>query len=136
MMGSVIVFLVGFPLIGVLLWIIDPYRRFRKQLDQRSPMLDAELIAMYFSEGKTPAEVVARVRRVFSEQTGLPAEKILPDDDFSFYWDEIDAAPFFESLDTEFDRHFTDDEINLVTSPTVRSVSEWVHRCCQSDIVR
>src|SRR4051812_31570265 len=114
-MSPSVLFLVAvFPTIMVLVWIFDPHRKFSARLQKRSPMSDAEFVAQYFAGTDIPAHVAISVRRIFAEQTGFPADKLLADDDLTFHWNEVDGTPFFESLGREFDHEFTDAEISKV----------------------
>lgn len=83
--------LVGLALVvGLLACWLDPCqregRKFEAELTTREPVSDAEMVARYFATDEVAPEIPAKARRVFAQYMPYPAEKLLPDDDFMFYF--------------------------------------------------
>jgi hypothetical protein len=119
------------PAAAVLVWLFDPHlrrgRTYQAELQARAAVSDGELVARFFEDRQMAAVVAVRVRRVFAEQMGYQADRLLPDDDFGFFWAELDAAPLFEALEREF--AIVIDPVDAeATPPTIRLVTELVHR--------
>jgi len=116
----------GTPL-AVVVWLFDPqirrWRRFKAELRRREPLPDDVLVSQYFVGSEIPADLPGRVRRLFAEHMGYPAEKLLPDDDFS--WEELDCSPLIKAIESEFAIEFTKGELEL-TAFTIRAVSALV----------
>jgi hypothetical protein len=110
----------------VLWWLLaSEYRKiriFETELHQRTPISDEEFATCYSLGGRDAPDVASRVRRVFAEHTGYPAEKILPDDDFWRFVADLDADALLKALEQEFAVTVPDAEAASM-SPTVRSVS-------------
>jgi hypothetical protein len=80
----------------ILAWLVYDLRRQRQyasELRGRVAVSDADLFRLHFVASNVTPDVPGRVRRVFAAQMGYPVEKPLPDDNFAFFWNELDAAP-------------------------------------------
>jgi hypothetical protein len=125
---------VGLILVLAAIWaavrLLDPdlreWRRYEAELRARPLVPDEELVAGYFGSGTIP-DIPARVRRVFAEWMGYPADRLLPDDDFTFFWAELDGEPLIVSLEEEFGAVFPEADV-ATTRPTIRQVSALVQR--------
>jgi len=131
-MGWVIIIL---AVVGLLLsMLLHPDERrarfYEKQFSVRDALNDADLHRQYFT-ADMPLQTPARVRRILAEHMGYPADKILPDDDFMFYWREIDLEDVFKDLEEEFNISVTQSEIRNSTC-TVRSLADLVNRLSKS----
>lgn len=116
--------------VAFLMWLLDPDLRCRRayeaELSLREPISDREWTVRYFPDEEL-ASVTVRVRHIFSDQMGYAAEQLLPDDDFGFFWAELDAAPLLAALESEFDIFISDVDAEA-TRPTIRQVSELVQQ--------
>ncbi len=115
--------------IFVLIWRLDPnqrrWRAFDAVLKGREPVDDVALVARFFPGEDLPADVPPRVRHVFARLMNYPADKLLPDDDLTFFWATVDGEPLLKSLGEEFGVTFTDkDDVKAV--PTIRAVSRLI----------
>lgn len=116
--------------VGMFLWwLLDPNeqrgRAFEAEMVARSPLTDAELVSRYFAGGELATQVPIAVRRIFAEHTTYPAEKLLPDDDLTFFWAELDAAEMIGELESAFGVTFSAAEVER-TPCTIRAVSRLV----------
>ncbi len=117
---------------AVLAWLLDPNRRrereFTAELATREPVSDEELFARYYAAGEAAADAPGRVRRVFARHMDYPADKLLPDDDLLFFWDELDMIDLIRDLEREFGIEITNTDVATVPSCTIRAVSHLVSR--------
>jgi acyl carrier protein len=119
-------------LIAVLLmWWLDPNQRRFRQYDQelatREPLPDAELVTRYFATDDVSPDIPPKVRRVFANYMLYPVEKLLPDDDFGLFWDELDMVDLIKELESEFGIVIS--RLDTERSPcTIRAVSLLVAR--------
>jgi acyl carrier protein len=103
--------LIPFAIIAVALfaivWFFDPEmrrtREYEAQLKTRRPLPDLEMISLYFASDEIDPGVPGLVRRLFAKFMNYPAEKLLPDDDFTNYiWADIDLYDLAKDLESEF----------------------------------
>jgi hypothetical protein len=117
--------------IFVLVWWLDPNlrrgRKFAAGLKTRPPLSDAQMISRYLAEDDVPAEVPGRVRRVFAKFMAYPAEKLLPDDDLTFFWVDLDMIGLFQELESGFGITISPAEAERIPC-TIRGVSLLVAR--------
>ena len=125
-------FLAIFAVIAVLVWFLDPNLRrgrvFTVELATREPVSNEELFARHYAPDEITYDVPGRVRRVFARHMDYPAEKLLPDDDLMFFWDELDMIDLIRDLEQEFGIEITKADVETVTSCTIRAVSHLVSR--------
>jgi hypothetical protein len=111
--------------VAVGIWIFHPdarrARAYAAELRERPAVSNHELFQSHFGGSGVPYDVPGRVRRIFAEELGYPAEKLLPDDDFMFLLNELDAGPLIEALEREFSVTLTHEETER-TAPTIRAV--------------
>ena len=107
--------------VGLLAWRLDPNLRLRRQVAAREPLPDADLAAHYFATDELAPELPAQVRRVLAKHTGLPAERLWPDDDLTFAW-VVDVLVVLADLEEVFGIAITDAEAER-TLCTIRAVS-------------
>jgi hypothetical protein len=123
--GCVIVAVLGL-VVWLLMWRLDPSlrrtREYEAELATREPLPDADMIARHFAMDDVAAEVPSRVRRVFAKHMDYPAEKLLPDDDFAFFWAELDMVDLVRELESGFGIAITNAEAER-TPCTIREVS-------------
>ena len=123
-------FVLFFIAAAFLFWLLDPDQRRRRayedELAARMPVTDNEWADRYFSE-REMVDISLRVRRLFAEQTGYPADQLLPDDDFAFIFVEMNAAELLETLENEYEIVISRADAEA-TPPTIRCVSELVKR--------
>lgn len=86
-----------------LLAVDQRYDDFERTLATRIPLADDELFRRFFAVGEAAEDVPLRVRRLFAKHTQYPAEKLLPDDDLAFFWEEMDQGELIDDLEKEFD---------------------------------
>jgi acyl carrier protein len=117
--------------VALLVWLFDSNLRrgrvFQAELRERAAVPDEELVAQFFPDAGMSAEVPIRIRRLFAEGRGYPADRLLPDDDFGFILDELDAAPLLEELEGMFGIVIPAADAEA-TLPTIRGLSELVQR--------
>jgi hypothetical protein len=122
---SLLLLAVAAVFLWICIWIFHPdarrARAYDAELRERPAVSDYELFQSHFGGSGVPHDVPGKVRRFFAKELGYPAEKLLPDDDFMFMFNEIDAGPLIEALEREFRVTFTDDEVAR-TAPTIRAV--------------
>jgi hypothetical protein len=100
-------------------------RDFEAKLAARPPLSDADLAERIFACGVTP-ELPGRVRHLFADNTGYAHDRLLPDDDLSFYWEDIDPTPLVETLEQEFCVTLPEDRL-VAIRPTIRALSILIH---------
>ena len=112
-----------------LVWWLDPDlrrdRKFETELLARELLTDDGMISRYYASDNVAPEVPAKVRRLFAKYMDYPAEKLLPDDDLTFFWVEQDMVELIKELESEFGITITDTLANQ-TSCTIRAVSQLV----------
>lgn len=100
-------------------------RRYEAEFATREQVNDDELFRRFFDSGETAPDVPGEVRRTFAKYMGYPAQKLLPDDDLSFFWAEMDMADLIRELETAFGIEITgEDAAN--TPCTIRAVTSLV----------
>jgi acyl carrier protein len=115
----------------VLVYFFDPnmraQRRYERQLKEREPVDDEGLLEEYFLPEELDRDIPARVRGILAKHMGYPAERMLPDDDLMFYWDEVDAAELVLEIEERFGIKITeaDTEHKMFT---IREISHLVHK--------
>ncbi|GEM_PF-3583470 len=114
--------------ICVLMWLLDPNlrrgRAFHAELALRESVPDGEMLRRYFAESEESSHIPREIRRIFAKHMGYPAEKLLPDDDFAFFWDELDMGDLAKEVEVGFSITFTvGDEL---TPCTIRAASAMV----------
>jgi hypothetical protein len=132
--------IIGGVVLIVLIFVFAPLfpgvreeRRYKAELSERKPVTDEELFRQYFDAGDVAPDVPGRVREVFAKHMGYSPEKMakmLPDDDLSFYWNEVDAIDQVRDLEQAFNITITKAEFER-TRCTIRSVSLLVEHCRQ-----
>ena len=136
-MWGCVILLAVFAVVSVLVWLLDPNlrrgREFTAELATREPVADDDLFGRHFSPAETGPEVPGRVRRVFTRHMGYPAEKLLPDDDLSFFWNEADAVDLIRDLEREFGIEITVADVATLQSCTIRAVAHLVSRKADSN---
>jgi hypothetical protein len=108
------------------MWWLDPNLRrgweFEAELTEREPVPDAEMVARFFAADSVAPEVPSEVRQIFARYMEYPAEKLLPDDDFAFFWVELDMIDLIEELESRFGISISKPEAER-TPCTIRAVS-------------
>lgn len=102
------------------------YRRFNRLLSSRDAMSDEELLSTYYNIASMNSTVPCRVRLIVSCVTHYPMEKLLPDDDLTFYWDDYDLNTLINMFETEFGISITAAEF-IKTPCTIREMSRLVN---------
>lgn len=129
-------FVVLLLLVWLMLRWLDPdlrrSRSYEKELAVREPTPDGDLFASHFTPGEVAPDVPAFVRRAFAKHMGLPAEKLLPDDDFTYAWAEMDASELIAEIESAFGVTFSSFEV-AQTPCTIRAVSSLVTRIAGSN---
>jgi hypothetical protein len=77
-------------------------REFMDVLDSRVPLTDVTMVKQYFATDNVDPQLPPAVRRIFAKHMQYPAEKLLPDDDFAFYWEELEAVHMVREIETHF----------------------------------
>ncbi len=117
--------------VWLMVWWLDPdlrrARSYEKELAAREPTSDGDFTARHFTSGEESPDIPAFVRRVFAKYSGLPAEKLLPDDDLGFVWAETDASELIAEIEAAFGVTFSPSEVEQ-TPCTIRAVSFLVTR--------
>lgn len=116
--------------VGACLWVLwwmlnsegRKFRKFEAEVRARSPISEQDFERHYLRCEDVPTDVVLRVRQVFARFTGIPAEKILPDDDFHLFVDDNEWE-LMDALEQEFAIKIPDSQDVAKLRPTVRSVS-------------
>lgn len=124
---------IAFGGFALLLWLHPSERsarRFKALLKNRKPVADDELVRLFYAGQALPPEIPAVVRSIFARHMGYAAEKILPDDDLSFYWNDLDQAELVAAIETRFDIEISDADAET-TRCSVRSVSQLVAKLRQ-----
>ena len=121
------VFVVCGAMVVAYYWLGRRARAFKAEVVGRQPVPDAELADRYFAGGVSP-DVPARVRRLFADHTGYPRERLLPDDDLSFFWEDTDPSPLVHALEEEFGVALPDDRLAAIR-PTIRDVVTLIEEC-------
>lgn len=103
-------------------------RKYKAELLVRKCVSDDELYSRFFATRDIPPEVPGQVRRVFAEYMGYPADRMLADDDLSFFWHELDMADLFEELESCFGIEITAADTSLMPSCTIRGAADLVAR--------
>lgn len=103
-------------------------RQYERTLAARDPLSDANLVRWVSLDSPMSHDIPPGVRSAFAKLMEYPAEKIYPDDDFKFFWNELDLAPLIEELKERFQLTITNDDCQSVTKCTIRSVAEMVAR--------
>jgi len=120
---------IGLAAMIVVVWWLDPNlrrgRKFEAELSVREPLPDAEMVSRYFASDNVAPEVPPMERRIFAKHTEYPAEKLLPDDDLTFFWVELDMVELLKELESEFGITITD-ALARHTPCTIRAVSRMV----------
>ena len=109
----------------VLWWMLNSedrkFRKFVADVRARSPISEQDFERHYWRCGDVPTEVALRVRQVFARFTGIPAENILPDDNFHIFVTE-NEMDLMDALEQEFAMTIPDSEAAKLR-PSVRAVS-------------
>lgn len=127
--GLQVIFVVGFVvvMITIFMWLTRPFRAFEKELKLRTPVPDDKLAALYFEGSTIPPDVPVRVRRLFAKHTSYEFDRLLPDDDLMFFWEDLDGAPLIEDIEREFG--VTISAVDAETTKcTIREVAKLVER--------
>jgi hypothetical protein len=104
-------------------------RRYGILLSSRKETDDDELFTQYFTSVEIAPDLPGRVRQIFAKEMGYPAAKMLPDDDLSFYWNEMDLACVVRELETSFGIEFSNADLSLPCTPcTIRTFCNVVLR--------
>ena len=115
--------------LALLHWWFDPdlrrWRAFDTEIEVREPVPDNEMISRYFAEDDVSPDVPANVRRIFARHMDYPAEKLLPDDNFAFFWAELDMVDLIRELESRFGIAITQADAEP-TPCTIRAVSTLV----------
>jgi hypothetical protein len=129
-MWSYFGYLALFAVVAVFVWLFDwSFRRgraFMAELTARLPVPDDKLFDQYFANEEMGIDIPWRVRRIFAKHMNYPANKLLPDDDLSFFWNDLDMIDLIRDLELEFGIEFTDADISSVPNCTIRAVSRLV----------
>jgi acyl carrier protein len=114
----------------VLWWLDSAKRHYKKLLNSRDPVSDEQLVRQYFDADRISPKIPGAVREIFAQHMGYPAEKMLPDDDLTFYWADLDQAELVRDLESQFNIVVSDEDAEA-TKNTIRSVSNLVSRLRQ-----
>ncbi len=117
--------------VSVLVYFFDPNGRaqrcYERQLKEREPVDDTELLESYFSAEVVDPEIPGRVRTILAKHMCYPAEKMLPDDDLTFFWDDLDGIDLMLELEQQFGIKIDDTDAEH-TSCTIHDISRLIHR--------
>jgi acyl carrier protein len=117
--------------VSVLAYFFDPNlraeRRYKTQLKERKPVVDEELFEAYFSEKEVARDIPARVRAIMAKHMQYPAERMLPDDDLTFFWYDLDGVVVIQELEEQFGIEITEADAER-TVHTIRDISHLVHQ--------
>jgi acyl carrier protein len=102
-------------------------RCYERQLKEREPVDDQELLESYFSTEEIDCDIPGRVRGILAKQMGYTPEKMLPDDDLTFFWDDIDSIGLILELEDQFGIKINDTDAEQ-SAFTIREISRLVHR--------
>lgn len=103
-------------------------RRYEAELAERESVNDRALFSRFFSASEVTPDIPGRVRAAFAKHMGYPAEKMLPDDDLLFFWNELDMLPLILDIEEAFRLEITDADAATVPVCTIRAVSMLVER--------
>jgi len=116
----------GASAVWLLIWWLDPNlrrkREFALELTHRTPLPDAEFVAQSFDSCNLDPEIPSKVRQIFAKHMEYPAEKLFADDDFTFFWAELDMVDMVREIESRFGVQFPNVEIER-TPCTIRAVS-------------
>lgn len=102
-------------------------RAFALEMRSRKPLEDAELVNRYYPTDSSAGAVAVEVRRIFASNTGYATKKLLPDDDLSFFWAEMDALELFLQLESTFQIKIS--EADAAHTPcTIHAVTQFIVR--------
>jgi acyl carrier protein len=124
---AVVVLAVFLFVVLIFAWVFDPserpLRRFKSELAARESLSDSAMVSQYFSPDFAGHDVPGTVRRIIGEQMGLPADKLLPDDDLSGCYPDLDLIELVRELEEEFELTISDADAEQ-TPFTVRALTE------------
>ena len=102
-------------------------RRYKALLVERESVDDEALFEAYFRAEEVASDIPGSVRAIVAKHMEYPAEKMLPDDDLMFYWDEVDAIDLILEIEERFGIKITeaDTEHKMFT---IRGISRLVQR--------
>lgn len=100
-------------------------RAYKQLIAGRKPIDDDELLK-YFEPEEVAPDIPGSIRAMFARHMDYPAEKMLPDDDLRFYWNEIDAIDIVREIEAHFGIVITDQDTEQVRCCSIRSVSKLV----------
>jgi acyl carrier protein len=116
-------------LVGLFSCRLDPVsrwaREFQRTVSARQPLSDEELASIFSTPETIDPRIPIRVRQMLAKHTGYPVEKLLPDDDLTPFWDELDALDLILDLEETFDIQIDTHEAER-TRCTIRAVSELI----------
>ncbi len=125
-------FMAIFSFVMGVMWFFDPewrgHRDFKRVMAQRDPVPDDELFASFFSAGEATADVPVRVRRLMAQHSEYPVESLLPDDDLTFVWYDLEVEDLIQALDREFEIQLTDSDVESVDACSIREISRLIMR--------
>jgi hypothetical protein len=122
----IIVVTIGF----LLVWWLDPtlrwLREFKAELKARKSLADDEFYEKFFANQSIPAHIPIRLRQTFANHMAYPAEKLLPDDDLSTYWHDLDAADIIREIQVECGVTFTDADLEQIRVVSIRELTKCI----------
>jgi acyl carrier protein len=115
----------------VLVYCFEPnlcaQRCYERQLKEREGVDDQDLLESYFSTEEMDPDIPGRVRGILAKQMGCTPEKMLPDDDLTFFWDDVDGIDLILELEDQFGMKINETDAER-TAYTIREISRLVHR--------
>ena len=109
-------------------------RHYSRILDNRKETDDEELFNRYFNSAAMAPDIPGRVRRIFAKHMYYAADKMLPDDDLNFFWNEADLEDVILDLQADFEIKIMSEDL---TPPcTIRTFCNLVQlKCAHTRVV-
>ena len=108
-------------------------RKYESSLASREAVTGEQLFQQFFKVNEIASDVPGAVRAIFAKHMSYPAEKMLPDDDFNFFWNEMDMADLVRDVESRFDISISDSDAERCRC-TIRSVSLLVASKCAAKV--
>lgn len=100
-------------------------RALRTTIGRRTAISDEEVVARYFPDGEMTVEVLSFVRQMFATIIGVSSDRLLPDDDLTFFFEELDMVEDFKEWEQKFEIKI-DDADAVATKGTLRGIAKLI----------
>ena len=126
-LGTIVILLVygAVAVVARLAPLARAERAFWAAYRTRMPISDDDFCAKEFPDLTTLRDVPCKVRTIFAEQLDLEVELLRADDDFLFYFAEMDAAELVMDVEERFDVVLNDTDLSSVPC-TIRGATQLV----------